>query len=301
LYDWIGKLTANDKRLRRVAAICGRIPQPILYALCRMLGRLLYLVSSTELKKRIRSNMDNMLNRDPVRSIRKLTLDYFGNLAVTLYELIIDAYRIERTQNNRFMVQNEIVLQDALLQGNGAIVYTPHVGNFFYYYWYLSQRYNCMTVATAGSKELSPIFMKFKEMGCKGLDYDQTPPIEMIRTLKKHLGAGGVLFILGDFYRPHFPLAHFFGRVTRTPEGTAMLAIENKVPVIPFYGYRKKGFLHEMVFGQPILLYELFRRSERYEANDVLNLSMEQAIRTVPSQWFYWFNAEERWEQSERA
>jgi lauroyl/myristoyl acyltransferase len=101
---------------------------------------------------------------------------------------------------------------------------------------------------------------------------------------------------LGDFYRPAFPLAHFFGRLSRTPEGAAMLAIEHQVPVIPMYGSREHGFQHHIIFYKPILLHERFQRNQRTEANDVLNQSMEEAIRLKPSQWFYWFNAEERWE-----
>jgi KDO2-lipid IV(A) lauroyltransferase len=138
--------------------------------------------------------------------------------------------------------------------------------------------------------------MKFYEMGCDGLDYDNTPPLEMLRSLKKHLANNGIVFILGDFWRPAFPLSEFFGRLTRSPEGAAMLSIEQRVPVVPFYGGRLKGFTHRLVFERPMFLYEQYQRSQRSEATNQLNRFMEQVICCHPDQWFYWFNADERWE-----
>lgn len=113
----------------------------------------------------------------------------------------------------------------------------------------------------------------------------------MIRQLKAHLSRNGIVFILGDFYRPNFPRTTLFGRPTRTPAGAAAIAIEQGVPVIPFYGKREKGFRHVMVFDKPLWLHETFTRKQREEA-------LERSIRAVPDQWFYWFNVHERWEES---
>lgn len=296
MYEWIGKITANEKLLRRLAFVSGMLPRPILYLLCQWVGMLLHAVAGKKIKSRINGNMQDLLG-GKYESVRKASArKYLINVVVTLYEILIDVYRLERNPNERFDVIGEQALQDVLQQGKGAIIHTPHLGNFFYYYWYLSRRYNCLTIATAGSKELRPIYLKFQDMGCRGLDYDHTPPLTLLRTLKKHLAQGGVVFILGDFWRQAFPLAHFFGRLTRTPEGAAMLAIENQVPVIPFHGYRERSFRHRMVFGQPIWLHEMYQREQRAEANDFLNQQMESAIRLCPNQWFYWFNADERFD-----
>jgi lauroyl/myristoyl acyltransferase len=296
LYDWIGKLTANDKALRRLSMLLHLFPRPLLYRMCRWLGLLLYRFADEGLTERIKSNMHDLLGPFPIKAIQRSTKEYFANLSVTLFELLIDSYQLKRTNKDKFQVQGEHYLQEALQQGRGAIVYTPHMGNFFYYYWFLSQRYDCMTIATASIPELQPLYLKFKEKGCKGLDYDITPPLELFRALKKHLAAGGVVYILGDFWRPSFPLSQFFGRATRTPEGAALLGIENKVPIVPFYGYRASGFTHKLVFEASIQLHEQFTSKQRKDANQLLNQFMEMAIREAPSDWFYWFNAEERWE-----
>lgn len=91
-------------------------------------------------------------------------------------------------------------------------------------------------------------------MGCKGLDYDGEPPLKLWRTLRKHLQQNGVVVLLGDFYRPSFPKAYLFGKETRSPAGTATLFLENETPVIPYYGYRKKGFNHQILIEPPIEL-----------------------------------------------
>ncbi|WP_051330923.1 hypothetical protein [Aneurinibacillus terranovensis] len=136
----------------------------------------------------------------------------------------------------------------------------------------------------------------FERMGCAGLDYDTVPPIQLLRTSRRHLGANGVIVLLGDFWRPSFPMARFFDRNTRSPAGTAILAIEQQVPVVPFYGYRTRGFEHRIKFERPMFLYENFDSNERTEATNALNAVLEKIVVEKPAQWFYWFNADERWE-----
>ncbi|MNY55115.1 Bacterial lipid A biosynthesis acyltransferase [compost metagenome] len=105
--------------------------------------------------------------------------------------------------------------------------------------------------------------------------------------------------MLGDFWRPSFPLSKLFGRVTRTPEGTAMLALELQIPIVPFYGFRTFGFQHQLVVGEPLSVHAHENsgvRAARMETNLVLNSFVEQVIREQPASWFYWFNVHERWE-----
>ncbi len=221
----------------------------------------------------------------------------FFNLCATMYELLIDSPAAQPNKSKpRFTSEGEAFLKQALSQGKGAIIFTPHTGNFFYYYWHLSQKISLHDVATAQSQELRPIYLRFEQMGCKGLDYDITPPLQMMRKLRGHLQENGVVLLLGDFYRPNFPPSTLFGKPTRSPMGAAVLALEQQAPVIPFYGCRSDGFNHKLVFGKPLHLHEEFERHQRSEATNRLNKTLEDAIALVPDQWFYWFNAEERWQ-----
>lgn len=267
----------------------------------RCIGVALFAFAGSGLRKSILENMRQLLGARSRKKLVRCRIQYFQNVVITLYEILIDSHRLSGSEEWRFKTEGEAHLEEALRLGRGAIVYTPHTGNFFYYYWYLCQKYPCLTIATAGSPELRPLYIQFRDMGCNGLDYDSTPPLELIRKLRKHLAANGVVFILGDFYRKSFPLSCFFGRWTRSPEGAALLAIDHQVPIIPFYGYRAKRFQHRLTFEQPLHLYASYHKSQKSEATRLLNRYMERVILQHPSQWFYWFNAEERWQEQPEA
>ncbi|MEW9698833.1 lysophospholipid acyltransferase family protein [Paenibacillus sp. SI8] len=300
MYDWISKLTRNEPALRRLSNVFQLLPGWLMAGICTLIAQLIYWGAKQGVRRRVELNIIDVLAPLSEHASKQISKSYFRNLVFTLFEILFQSYHIEKTGLNNFEVQGEAYLKEAELraQGKGFIVYTPHVGNFFYAYWYLSRHYDCLTIASAGSAELRPLYLKFQAMGCRGLDYDNTPSLELYRALRKHISGGGVLFILGDFWRPSFPLTRLFGRQTRTPEGAAMLAIENQVPLVPFYGYRKTGFRHRFVFNQPLYLHEQFARTQRAEANQLLSDFMADVIREHPSEWFYWFNVHERWEKA---
>ncbi|MFC0214700.1 lysophospholipid acyltransferase family protein [Paenibacillus chartarius] len=304
MYDWIGLLTRSERVHRALFRLAGWLPPRLLEAVLASAGRLVYRMLGAKTRSAIETNMRNMLGAEASGYVPGFARTYMANVAVTMYELLIGVYGLPRLRERgrlagKFGVEGEHRLEEALQAGKGAIVYTPHTGNFFYAYWYLSQRYDCLTVATAQSPELHPIYMKFKELGCRGFDYDITPPIELIRSLRRHVAGGGVVFLLGDFYRPAFPKTEWFGRPTRAPEGAALLGIEQKVPIVPLHASRMKGLRHRLRFGVPLMLHERFGRHERAAATIALNAELERIIRADPTQWFYWFNANERWEEAE--
>jgi lauroyl/myristoyl acyltransferase len=296
LYEWIGKLTRQTKKFRRLAILLHLLPDWLLYCLFYMMGTVIYWVSGAELRSKIKHNMSDLLTHSSSRQIRKLVRAYYRNLSISLFEVMFGFWRLPRGQAGKLHAEGEHFLQDALKQGKGAIIYAPHVGNFFYYYWYLSNHYNCLTVGTGASPELQPIYSQYEHMGCRGLDYDETSPLQMIRTLRNHLEQNGVIFILGDFWRKQFPITELFGKSTRGPQGAAALALDQQTPIVPLCGFRAHGFIHRLVFGEAIHLNELFARTQRPEAALLLNRTMEQTILAHLEQWFYWFNLHERWE-----
>ncbi|WP_064745738.1 lysophospholipid acyltransferase family protein [Paenibacillus sp. UNC451MF] len=296
MYEWIGAITKQRKVWGKLESACSRIPRPIMLLICKCLGMIWFIAVSRGFGRRVKHNLQELLSERSKLKVKGYQVSYYQNLIITLYELWLDTRRLNEIGARRFQAEGEEHLEEALRLSRGAIVYTPHVGNFFYYYWYLCQKYSCLTIVTSGCEELQPLYYRFRDMGCAGLDYDDTPPLELVRKLRSHLAANGVVFILGDFYRPTFPLSRFFGKATRTPEGAASLAIDYQVPIIPFHGHREKGFNHKLKFEQPLHLYASFQRSQRTEATKVLNRYMERVIREYPAHWFYWFNADERWE-----
>jgi lauroyl/myristoyl acyltransferase len=296
VYKLLEVIVGNEKVLKTLGKVFRFLPKFLIFGICRFIGLLMYRFGGP-LRERIRMNMDQLLqqNRHDIQShVRK----YFHNVIITLYEIIFASQTLDSKNRTKFFVKEERYLQEALEKGRGAIVFTPHSGNFFYYYWYLSRKYPCLTVATAGSKELLPLYLIFQRLGCKGLDYDTTPPLFLIRKIQAHLKTNGVVFILGDFWRPTFPNSTFFNRPSRSPNGAAMMGLEHGVPIVPFYGHHKGKFVHQLCFGAPIYLDQEFSRTQRREATDRLNRLLEAMIKDKPDQWFYWFNVDERWERT---
>lgn len=295
MYEWIHKVTTEEKYVKLHKWV-HHLPQPVIHGLCFLLSRVLYL-SVRDLRKRMFENMLDLLKDQSPRQIQHYLRSYFYQFTIILYEILFESSRIEKIAPKKFIMEGEGYLHEALQSGRGAIVFSPHLGNFFYYYWYLSRKYDCLTVATGGSPELRPLYLLFQRMGCVGLDYDAVPPIELVKTLRKHLKGNGVVFLLGDFWRPNFPQARFFNRLTRSPGGAAMMALEYQVPIVPFYGYRLENSLHRLQFAPPVYLYEKWDSSQRTQAMNELNQILEEIVRKKPDQWFYWFNVQERWEQ----
>ncbi|WNR42271.1 lysophospholipid acyltransferase family protein [Paenibacillus roseipurpureus] len=302
MYAWIAKLTSDSRRIDRITRLSHWMPLWLMNILCIGVAHVVYVFCRRGFLMRVESNLVDLLGPMPSRKLRKILKGYMQNVIFTLYEILVG---VDGTRIPHFELEGDENIQEAqrIAAGKGFILYTPHSGNFFLYYRYFAHRFDCLTVASAGSSELRPIYLKFAEMGCKGLDYDSVPPLQLYRALRKHLLDGGIVFLLGDFWRPNFPLSTLFGRTTRTPEGTAMLALDEGIPVVPFYGYRVHGFEHRLVAEAPLLLradssfVPKGPRAARAEANVVLNAFMEQVIRAQPESWFYWWNVHERWEE----
>ncbi|MDF2923387.1 MAG: lipid biosynthesis acyltransferase [Paenibacillaceae bacterium] len=303
MYAWIGRLTGYDSGKIGWGSLFARLPLRLTEWLLRGIGLLLYMFMHRQ-RASVAGNMRDLLAgageseaaAASSRQIRRHVREYFVHAASTLYELLLESRTLPEQRGGRIRIHNELSLIHALEEGKGVILYAPHLGNFFYFYWLLSQRYECLTVATASSPELAPLYHRFQEMGCAGLDYDKTPPLELFRKLKHHLASNGVVLLLGDFYRPSFPSTRLFGKATRGPEGAALLALEQHAPVIPCCIVRESGMNHRIVLEEPLHLHKHYARSQRGEATLRLNSYLETMIRRAPEQWFYWFNAHERWD-----
>jgi phosphatidylinositol dimannoside acyltransferase len=300
MYEWIGRLSRLGPAGGARNGMAGILPRLPAAPLVRAGGWVLYHLLGKS-RRTVAANMVSLLtdkgrtDTQNKAAIRTLTKAYFEHAASTLYELLLEAGSLPETGAHKISIDGEEHLSQALRDGKGAILYAPHMGNFFYSYWKLSRKYRCLTVATASCEELRPFYLQFERLGCKGLDYDATPPLELIRQLKRHLLNGGIVYLLGDFYRPSFPQSRLFGRVTRGPAGAALLALELGSPVIPCYGFREDGGRHRLVLEEPVRLQEHYSRKQRPEAMEHLNAGMERQIRSKPEQWFYWFDVHKRW------
>lgn len=260
---------------------------------CKLISRSM---SAFAIHKKTLHNMVQILHPYyRLKDIRNNCREYFENALLTLVEILFLSNRLENEFNRVIDLEGRENIDKALKAGKGAILFSSHTGNFFYYYYYLSRNYPSLVVATAMDEDLHQLYLIFHRLGCNGLDYDTTNKKEMLRKIKNHLNSNGILVLFGDFWRSQFPEAKMFNRITKAPRGAASLALDYETPVIPFYGFRSKGLQHKIIVSKPIKLHECFPRNEKAAATDFLNLQLEKNIIQVPAQWFYWFNANERW------
>ncbi|MGV3591725.1 MAG: lysophospholipid acyltransferase family protein [Gammaproteobacteria bacterium] len=299
MYAWIGRLTAPGIFARAVRRVLAALPRGVVYPLLTLVGWCIY-ACATRTRRRIQQNMAILLPETAPRERSRLGRRYVVHECMTIYEQAIEyRHALSTTSRRRARIELDGVeqLDAALRLGRGAILYTPHLGNYFYSYWRLSQQYDATTVVTAGSAELRKLFEEVYALGgMKGYDYDTETPRDLVFKLRAHLKRNGVVFLLSDFSRPEFPPYTLFGKPARLPSGALTLALLQQCPIVPCYGERTGWGKHRLVFLPPLHLHERYDMRHKSEAMQQLAHTMENLIREVPEQWLYWFNVHERWE-----
>lgn len=300
MYRWIGRFTRGT-RLQRVTRLAMALPHPVMFSLVTMAGYAAFALAGRT-RRRILRNMATLLPHASRAERRRLCARYFAQECLTIYEQAIEYRRGLLGEGAggasgrvTFDVDGLEHLDAALAGGRGAIVLTPHVGNYFYFFWWLSQRHNCLTVATMGSADIRPLYLGFEALGLRGFDYDNDPPLLIFRRLSTLLRENGVVFLMGDFARPGFPQSTLLGRPSGLPAGPVALALASGAPIVPLAGMRVTSRRHRMTFLPALDLAARYRADEKALALDETARAMEAIIRRAPDQWLYWFNIDERW------
>jgi KDO2-lipid IV(A) lauroyltransferase len=300
MYRWIGMLT-DPRRHRRIMWTMQRLPRPLAFALVTAVGWGIFLLARRTRQTVIR-NVGEMLPHLGRAERTRFCRRYIVHECLTVYEQTLEYPRgLAARGGVRFHLDGLPHLDEALGHGRGAIVYTPHVGNYFYSYWRLAQQYPCVTVVTGGSlrdRSLRRLFLGFRRLGLRGWNYDEVPPAALTLKLRQHLKQNGVAFLLGDFSRPNFHPTSLFGKPARIPAGAVALALRLRVPIVPFVGTRESWSDHRLLFKPALHLYERYGADQRDEAMSEVARLIEHLILEAPHQWLYWFNVHERWTAS---
>lgn len=300
MYRWIGTFT-KGARLQRVTRIAMALPRPVMFAVVTAGGYVAFALAGRT-RRRIMRNMAELLPETSRAQRWRLCARYFVQECLTIYEQAIEyrrGLRGEGTGGARgrvtFDVEGLEHLDAALSKGKGAIVLTPHVGNYFYCFWWVSQRHESLTVATMGSPEIRPLYLGFEALGLRGFDYDNDPPLTIYRRFRKLLRDNGVVFLMGDFARPGFPQATLLGKPSGFPAGPVALSLDSGAPVVPLAGRRVNWRGHRLTFMPALELAGRYRQDEKQRALEETARQLETVIRDAPDQWLYWFNIDERW------
>ncbi|MBI1921163.1 MAG: lysophospholipid acyltransferase family protein [Geobacter sp.] len=186
-------------------------------------------------------------------------------------------------------------LEEALARGNGAILITPHFGN-----WELgglaladrSVRVNVMTFPEPDEKvnQMRERVRSERGIGTIYVNRDDTSPLAIIEAVNA-LRRNEVVALLGERDgSSHTMDLDFFGRPTPIPVGAAYLALASGAPVIPVF-IPLEGGRYSTVMEGPVY----FQGSRGNHAAAVREGTgrilrvFEKYIRANPDQWYNFF------------
>lgn len=187
-------------------------------------------------------------------------------------------------------------MDNALAVGTGAILVSPHLGN-----WELGglgladdgYPVNVLTFREPDERFNSDRERLRKERGIRFIyvDRDDASPLAIIEAVNA-LRRNEVLALLGDRDgSSHTIRLNFFGRPTNIPVGAAYLALASGAPVIPVFVVLEKG-RYATIMEEPI-----YFRGGHGEHAGAMRSGMEQLlavferyIRAYPDQWYNYYD-----------
>lgn len=193
-------------------------------------------------------------------------------------------------------------MDDALAAGTGAILVSPHLGN-----WELGglgladlgYPVNVLTFREPDERFNRERERLRQERGIRFIyvDREDASPLAIIEAVNA-LRRNEVLAILGDRDgSSHTIRIDFFGRPTNIPVGVAYLALASGAPVIPVFVLLEKG-RYATIMEEPI-----FFRGGHGEHGSAIRSGMEKLlavferyIRAYPDQWYNYY---EFWDTTE--
>ena len=255
---------------------------------------LLFYLFTAERRRGIRANLRAVTGRGDVELLVISTYYKFArNWCDIMLMMRLRGERLERLILPR---SDGRPLDEALAKGNGAIIITPHLGN-----WELGglglagrgYRINVMTFREPDEKVNAMREQARLERGIGTIyvDRDFTSPLAVIEAVNA-LRRNEVVALLGDRDgSSHTESLRFFGRESSIPVGAAYLALASGAPVIPVFLPLEEGryatYMEEGIYlsgGHGEHAAVIRAGTER-----VLRL-FEKYIRRYPDQWYNLFD-----------
>jgi len=187
-------------------------------------------------------------------------------------------------------------MDEALAAGTGAILISPHLGN-----WELGglgladlgYPVNVLTFREPDERFNSEREQLRRERGIRFIyvDRDDTSPLAIIEAVNA-LRRNEILCLLGERDGSSNTIRMpFFGRPTNIPVGAAYLALASGAPVIPVFVVLEQG-RYTTIMEQPIRFRGGHGRNEQgvREGMQQLLVVFERYIRAYPDQWYNFFD-----------
>jgi lauroyl/myristoyl acyltransferase len=295
-----GAWAAGMRRLRRDLtlftwhawqALDAVLPRAVRFSLATALGELLYWLLPGK-RAAVLENMAHVLGPDASpAAVRLVAKRSFRNFAKYLSEFAhLPRWAAPDLERLVTSVEGWEHIVDALTDGKGAIVVTPHFGNWDLAGWYFGQRHRFAAVAEPlNPPELDALVQGWRQAKAMGISPLAGAGRGVLRLLQK----GGIVAIVVErptHARGEGVAVRFFGSWTRVPAGAARFALRTGAPVIAA-GVRRTPQNTYSAFVLPPLRFPMTSDPAKREQEEpgVMQRIMEDIERIIcmhPDQWY---------------
>ncbi|HEX9079706.1 MAG TPA: lysophospholipid acyltransferase family protein [Desulfuromonadaceae bacterium] len=256
-------------------------------------GGLFYLLLG-EKRRAVRANLRVVTGR---RNVERLVFSTFRTFAHNWCDvMLMIRLRGERLQRLIGRRGDPAPMDEALARGNGAILVSPHLGN-----WELGglgladqgYRVNVLTFREPDEKvnELREVVRRERGIGFIYVDRHDSSPLAIIEAVNA-LRRNEVLALLGERDGSSQTIrVDFFGRPTDVPVGAAYLALASGAPIIPVFVPMEDGKYATLMDEAIYVRGGRGRHAEAIrEGMERLVAVFERYIRRYPDQWYNFFD-----------
>ena len=195
----------------------------------------------------------------------------------------------------KFILEGEENLKQALSKGKGVIGLCAHFGNFTLMGSGLTSRGYpyALVVRPADESRVERYFQKWRDK----MGFDSIPALPRSTAVRRSLSAlrqNKILVLFADQNKPKGGVfVDFFGRPAGTVVGPAVMALRTGAPIVPIFNVRQGANKHKVIIGPPIEL-EISGNQEKDILVTTAKITKvtEEFIRQYPTHWWWFHN---RW------
>lgn len=270
---------------RLLGTLAGRLPPPIAYRLAGWIGFLAYLFHP-RLRRNLTHNMHHVLG--PAADQKRLRM-VVRQTCVNIVKGHYDLFRVPHLTSEEIKALTRIEgtehLEQALAQGRGAILITPHFGNVDIV---LQVPAVWGTPLTTVAQHIRPerlfryVLGLRTSHGVRMIPSDE-PMLPLFRALKR----GEMIGLACDRdVTDNAREVEFFGAPTRLPDGPVQVALRTGAPILPAFALRLPDNSFLVQIEPPLELSRTGDREVDIEAGmrQVVAV-MERHIARHPEQW----------------
>ncbi len=266
-----------------------RVVPPVAFAV----GLLSYLLAK-EQRRGMRANLRVVTGRNDVELLLiSCFYKYCRNWTDVILMLRLRGSSLQALIGRR---SSQKALDDALSAGNGAILVSPHLGN-----WELGglgladlgYRLNVLTFREANEKvnDLREKVRGERGIGIIYVDRDDTSPLAIIEAINA-LRRNEILCLLGERDgSSNTIMIDFFGKSTPFPTGAAYLSLASGAPIIPVFVLLEED-RYATLMDDPIYFKGGHGQHAQAIFSGMVQLAavFERYIKQYPDQWYNFFD-----------